>query len=185
MYHIKPDKRSRTSARLIGDAMLALLEKKRFDSITIVDIQKESTVSRATFYRLFDQTEDVLEWLYEEQIQEVKNSYIAIPRENRPPFTQYFLNFYYDNSMLAEQLIRAQKIGVFLRVHQRNFRQVLELSDVSGEVTAENGDYYAATFTALLVAYLLVWMAHRKKETPDEMNQIIREQINVAIRILS
>ena len=63
MYHIKSDKRSRTSAKLICDAMLRCLDEKPFSEITIVDLQKESTVDvllfivcstvRKTFWNIF------------------------------------------------------------------------------------------------------------------------------------
>lgn len=183
MYHIKPDKRSQTSAKLIGNAMLACLERKKFENITIVDLQKESTVGRATFYRLFDRTEDVLEWLYEEQLQEVNKKYQEIPREKRPSFMQYFLDFYYENSGVVEQLIKAQKLDVLLRVHQKNIPWVLEMFSVTDESRVENFDYYSATFTALLIAALMVWTSHGKRETPEELNQIIREQMQIAMKI--
>ena len=79
MYHIKSDKRSQTSAKLICDAMLRCLETKSLFETTIVDLQKESPVGRSTFYRLFDRTEDVLEYLYEQRIQEIYNGYHLIP----------------------------------------------------------------------------------------------------------
>lgn len=183
MYHIKSDKRSQTSAKLIGNAMLACLEKKKFENITIVDIQKESTVGRATFYRLFDRTEDVLEWLYEEQLQEVNKKYQEIPKEERPSFLQYFLIFYYENSGVVEHLIQAQKLGILQRVHQKNIPWILEMFSITDEGTVENFDFYSATFTALLIAALSVWTSHGKRETPEELHQIIREQMEIAIKI--
>ena len=106
MYHIKPDKRSQTSAKLICDAMLRCLDEKPFSEITIVDLQKESTVGRSTFYRLFDRTEDVLEYLYEQRIQEIYNGYHLLSEDKRPSFTLYILNDLYANSSVLEVLIR-------------------------------------------------------------------------------
>lgn len=183
MYHIKPDKRSQASARLIGDAMLACLEKKKFENITIVDLQKESTVGRATFYRLFDRTEDVLEWLYEKQVQEISQKYQEISPECRPHFVKYCLDFFYENSMLVEHLVKARKLGILLRVHQKNMPWILELLSMTDEGTAANYEYYSVTFTALFIAVLMVWTDHGKRESPDEMNQIIREQMELAIKI--
>lgn len=60
MYHIKADKRSLASARLISQGLNRLLQAKDFDSITVTDIVNEAGVGRATFYRLFDNTTDVL-----------------------------------------------------------------------------------------------------------------------------
>lgn len=106
MYHIKPDKRSKTSAKLICNAMLHCLDEKPFSEITIVDLQKESTVGRSTFYRLFDRTQDVLEYLYEQRIKDIYNGYHLLPEDNRPSFTLFILNELYYNSAVLEVLIK-------------------------------------------------------------------------------
>ena len=62
MFHIKPDKRSQTSANLIVEGLFECMRTKNFSEITITDLQKVSTVSRTTFYRLFDKISDVLEF---------------------------------------------------------------------------------------------------------------------------
>jgi AcrR family transcriptional regulator len=184
MYHIKQDKRSLASAELIGEAMLKCLEEKEFHQVTIVDLQKQSTVSRATFYRLFDRTEDVLEWMYERQIQEANQNYQEMKSEERPSFLQYLLEFFYENSMLVEQLIRAQKIGILHRVHQKNVPWFLELFPVTGELSDNEYDYYSSTFTALLIGSLMVWMSHGKQETPQQLYQILKQQMELAARVL-
>ena len=51
MYHIVNDKRAYASSRLVRDALFELVKEKPYDKITISDICRESTVSRATFYR--------------------------------------------------------------------------------------------------------------------------------------
>ena len=63
MYHIKNDRRCRRSADLIGSALKVLLAGKSLNDITVTDLQKVSGVGRSTFYRLFDNIDDVL--LYE------------------------------------------------------------------------------------------------------------------------
>jgi AcrR family transcriptional regulator len=184
MYHIKQDKRSIASAELIGEAMLKCLEEKEFHQITIVDLQQKSTVSRATFYRLFDRTEDVLEWMYERQIQAANRTYQEMDAKERPSFLRYILDFFYENSSLAEHLIKAQKIGVIHRVHQKNVPWFLELFPVAGEISENDYDYYSCIFTALLIGSLIVWVSHDKKETPVEMYQILKHQMELAVRAM-
>lgn len=62
MYHISNDKRAKKSAELIYQGLLACLEHKSFDQITVTDLQKASGVARTTFYRAFDNISDVLYW---------------------------------------------------------------------------------------------------------------------------
>ena len=60
MYHIKKDKRCQQSAQMIIEGLNQCLAEKEFAKITVSDIQRKTGVSRATFYRLFDDTSDVL-----------------------------------------------------------------------------------------------------------------------------
>ena len=54
MYHISNDIRTQKSADLIANALNEYILKKDFTEITVTDLQKASSVSRSTFYRLFD-----------------------------------------------------------------------------------------------------------------------------------
>lgn len=63
MYHIQKDIRAQKSAKLIGEGMLKCLGEKRFEEISVSDVQRASSVGRSTFYRLFDNTADVLAYL--------------------------------------------------------------------------------------------------------------------------
>ena len=62
MYHIANDSRARKSAELIAQSVLALSKNKPADRLSIAAIQRASSVSRSTFYRLFDTPVDVLLW---------------------------------------------------------------------------------------------------------------------------
>jgi AcrR family transcriptional regulator len=56
----KDDRRSRRSRRLIVEALLALMQEKRYDRITIQEIIDRADVGRSTFYAQFRSKEDVL-----------------------------------------------------------------------------------------------------------------------------
>ena len=60
MFHIKKDKRSQTSAILILEAMDVCLRRHPFEDVSITEVCNQATISRATFYRLFDTLEDVI-----------------------------------------------------------------------------------------------------------------------------
>ena len=54
------DRRVRRSNRLMGDALLALIEEKGFDAITIKDITDRADVAYVTFFRHFKDKEQLL-----------------------------------------------------------------------------------------------------------------------------
>ncbi|MCD8007756.1 MAG: hypothetical protein LUF68_02265 [Clostridiales bacterium] len=78
MYHIKNDKRVKKSAALVVQAMDAYLDTHEFSSLTITELCNISTIGRATFYRLFDNLEDVVAYkceLFAEEFSESVSGY--------------------------------------------------------------------------------------------------------------
>ena len=183
MYHIKSDKRSQTSAKLICDAMLRCLDEKPFSEITIVDLQKESTVGRSTFYRLFDRTEDVLEYLYEQRIQEIYNGYHLLSEDKRPSFTLYILNDLYSNSSVLEVLIRNNLIRSMQKVHNKYIPVYIREELGNDNFLSITEDYACSLFSSLVVGIISVWIHHDKRETPTELYHLLRTYLHTLARI--
>lgn len=183
MYHIKSDKRSQTSAKLICDAMIHCLETKPFSEITIVDLQKESTVGRSTFYRLFDRTEDVLEYLYEQRIQEIYNGYHLLPDEQRPSFTLYILQDLYANSAVLEVLIKNNLIQPMQKVHNKYIPLYIRQELGNDHVLSAIEDYACSVFSSLVVGVISVWIRHDKKDTPEELYYLLQLSLQAMSRI--
>ena len=183
MYHIKADKRSQTSANLICDAMLSCLQSKPFSEITIVDLQKSSTVGRSTFYRLFDRTEDILEYLYEQRIQEIYNGYHLMPEEERPSFTLYILNDLYANSSLLEVLINNNLIQPMQKVHNKYIPFYIREELGNDSFISSTEDYACSLFSSLVVGIISVWIHHDKRETPEELYHLLRIYLQTMARI--
>jgi AcrR family transcriptional regulator len=124
MYHIKNDKRAIKSAELVYSGLSDLIEKKSFDSITITDIQKASGVGRATFYRSFDNVNDVLYWQCSLHYQEVMTGYLEERakingKEDPYAFMTYFFSYWMkgENSRILEQLIKTGHYDIIYRCH--------------------------------------------------------------------
>ena len=75
MIHVKEDKRAKRSAELLLDGLVICMNQKDFTEISVSDLQKASGVSRATFYRLFDNVQDVLAFKCEELAITLQNEY--------------------------------------------------------------------------------------------------------------
>ena len=56
----KHDRRSQRTRRLLGDALVALLVEKRYDTITVQDIIERANVGRTTYYAHYKDKEDLL-----------------------------------------------------------------------------------------------------------------------------
>lgn len=71
MYHISDDIRAQKSAQRICNALIDCAKHTSFDEITIADLHKDYLISRTTFYRLFDNTVDVLEYMVDRMAREI------------------------------------------------------------------------------------------------------------------
>jgi AcrR family transcriptional regulator len=66
MSQSSSDLRVRRTQKLIRDALIALIEERSFDAITVGDITRRAMVSRTAFYRYYRDKFDMVEKLYEE-----------------------------------------------------------------------------------------------------------------------
>ena len=62
MYHISDDPRAQASVKRICEALIDHTKAKPLSEITVSDLSRNFGISRTTFYRLFDNTVDVLEY---------------------------------------------------------------------------------------------------------------------------
>ena len=178
MFHIKSDKRSQTSAKLVCDAMLQLLEIKTFDEITISDIQRKSTIGRATFYRLFDNTIDVLHYLCD---QIFENITLQQKDLNQPPSQTMilFIQQWMNNDILLKGIMESGHIEVLYRVIFPRMEDAKQLLHFDVCTDDDSTDYLINIATTALIGGLSAWMKHGKRETADEVFQSIKNVINV------
>ena len=68
------DSRIRRTHRFLQDAMIELITKKAFDTITVGDIAERAMVNRATFYRHYQDKYDLVAKIFEETANELKEN---------------------------------------------------------------------------------------------------------------
>ena len=178
MYHIKSDKRAQASAQLIGNAMMELLKVKNFDDISVSDIQRQSTVGRATFYRLFDNTVDVLSWLCNQLFDTMANRN-ASPTENMVESMISFIGTWMEHEVLLQAIIRSGHIEV---IYEMLYRRMKEAGDLLfPDLQLENGkaDYLVSIASTAMIGGLSAWLKHGKTESAEQVFENIREVIGV------
>ncbi len=68
----KLDRRARRSQRLLGDALLALILEKGYNTVTIKDITERADVAYVTFFRHFESKDDLLRRRLAEELQALR-----------------------------------------------------------------------------------------------------------------
>ena len=62
------DLRVRRTQKLLREALIALIEERRFDALTVGEIAERAMVSRAAFYRYYQDKYDLVEQIFEEMV---------------------------------------------------------------------------------------------------------------------
>lgn len=181
MYHIKNDRRSQKSAELIYKGLSDLIEKKSYDMITITDIQKASGVGRATFYRSFDNVNDVLYWQCALHYREVMTSYLESredkkEREDEYAFLSFFFSYWMDdeNSRILEQLIKIGHYDIIYRCHYESTFIIKNAVPPKSEMAEKYYVYYMSGLIGAFVGFLITWIENKKKLSVEEFIAMLK-----------
>lgn len=175
MYHIKPEKRTRASAELIIEAVLRLMQEKPFDQITIMDVQRASSVSRSTFYRAFDRMEDVLELLCDQGFAEAF-------RVRGRSIPEAVFRYWSKNSLVLETLVQIHRPDI---LYSSLRRSAASLEEMRGLVQDQNQyDYFAAIISSGMMGILTAWVEHGKTESADEVFQQVYRAIAATVELM-
>lgn len=176
MYHIKNDKRAHNSARLISEGLAECLKRKEFDKISISDIQKQSSVSRATFYRLFDNIQDVIDYQCDSFFLEFLNTHapsISKFSDLLPALTAYLV----EHAEYFELLRQNNSLRCLYKSHNKLQHETTSFLDLPIQSETEM-DYYNTLFITIITSISIVWTEHKGKDSPELLSKIIHNVLN-------
>jgi len=173
MYRINKDKRVVESAGRIIDGLRQCLEQKSFNDITVSDIARESHVSRATFYRLFDTPTDILEYSCNSFAENIVSEYNSSNFNNQTDASRFILEHWMAHADVIEALIKCGRIGLLMRAMEKHMREIAPKE--AGKFTPEEMDYVKAAIFSQMSALLMVWVQHGKKEPVDMLLRLYQK----------
>lgn len=173
MYHIKDDQRSIRSSEMIYRGLVTLMGEKVFATITVSDLVDVAKVGRTTFYRNFDEIEDVLRMRCD-QVVEGLLSYLQAYRQkhiDESPTTilKPVLRYFYLHSKLVELLMKAKRIYIFEEAMLNRFEPFKSMFGAFYGVEDDYVDYVMAVRISGVTNILIHWIETGKKQAPDEL----------------
>lgn len=188
MKEKKTDRRSLRTQRLLGQALVALLlEKKRYDDITIQDILERADIGRSTFYEHFWDKEDLMcsqiEGVIDHLDQHIEHSeHTEIAGQHRTDLLPSLALFQhvYEQHRLYQALLRGQGIEIVTHAFQKHLRIRIEtrIRAVKGKEIADDqlaavSAYIAGAFMTLLQWWLETEMAW----PPERIDTLFRDLV--------
>lgn len=95
--------RVRRTQKLLREALIELIEEQGFEALTIGELTERAMVSRATFYRAYQDKYDLVEQIFEEAISAMLNAVGDLGREHP---SEIWVNFF-EHIAQYERLYRA------------------------------------------------------------------------------
>lgn len=185
MYHIKEDKRSYKSCERIYQALKSIMEKEEFEQINVTTIVEKAEVGRATFYRNFDHTEDILSYKLDLRFEGLYIYLKDYYKEERVEFLSFFITpftkYWYEDSEIIELLIKSNKLNLLSLAFENLLRRGIEEYPSDKSIFNEHINYFIALRTGIAINVLIEWIKNGKKETPEEIINILIDQMKSSI----
>lgn len=145
--------------QLIADAFIALLSSKPLEGIKVHEITEKAGISKATFYRLFSDKYDVMQWIIKSKIEEIVS--IAPDMQYWDTWVDSLLQYFFAHKDYYRQLVTYQGQNSF-PLFFTAFASELTLKklcahneDISPEDIAFSVSLYTAGCTHMICQWLL------------------------------
>lgn len=173
MYHIPNDARALKSAELLFNGLICLMNKKLFTDITVTDLVDVSGVSRATYYRLFDNITDILSWklnvLIAASIEEIK-------KQSTRDFKCVFYKFiqYWDGHRdFVSGLIKAGKSDLISEAHRVYMDDIKKYMLADKNINDIQKEYLVEYLAALIPITFRVSEKHPAKKPEEYYDDVV------------
>src|SRR5215217_7528897 len=178
----KTDARVRRTRDALGDALIALMQEKPFDTITVQDVLDRAHVSRSTFYSHYSDKDDLLMSDAEEFFESV--SMILSVREDKSdrvfPVKEFFGHLI-EAQVFFKALVKSGKFHENMELARGHFARGIErrLSELprGRAIPAKQLPAIAFTHAGALLSLLTWWIDRGMRETPAEMDQLFHRMV--------
>ncbi len=158
----------RPVSEAISDALLSLMEEKPFIDITVTDVVKRAGVARASFYRNFSSTSDILDSILDGFKQEfIKNALPVITSQDERQWRAFLFRYLYflvehQNTLM---LTKNSNISIVF------YRMIDAARDLSLSLPNDdiNQKYRVPSRIGAINSTIFRWIDAGKKETPEEL----------------
>jgi AcrR family transcriptional regulator len=178
----KSDRRVRRTRDALGDALLALMQEKPFETVTVQHVLDRAGIGRSTFYAHYRDKDD----LFLSDLEDFFESMSTLLLRHREasnrvaPVRELFAHVAKMRPLHAA-LIAADKLRDFLEMGQEYFARAIgqRLSELppSCTIAPARRAAMARAFAGALLSLLSWWLDHGATATPEEMDDLYHQMV--------
>ena len=178
----KTDARVRRTRDALGDALIALMQEKPFETITVQDVLDRAHVSRSTFYTHYSDKDDLLMSDADEFFQALS---MALSQHGEQsdrifPVREFFAHLS-DVQPFFKALVKSGKYQENMELARGHFARGIErrLAELPQGQSIHPHELPAIAFThaGALLSLLKWWLDRGMRESPAEMDQLFHRMV--------
>jgi AcrR family transcriptional regulator len=178
----KTDARVRRTRDALGDALVALMQEKAFDTITVQDVLDRAHVSRSTFYSHYSDKDDLLMSDAEEFFERLAMALSAHgDRSDRVFPVQEFFTHLADVQPFYKALVKSGRFQENMELARGHFARGIErrLSELprARSIPANELPAIAFTHAGALLSLLTWWLDRGMREPPEQMDALFHRML--------
>ncbi|MGM9538797.1 MAG: TetR/AcrR family transcriptional regulator [Candidatus Onthomonas sp.] len=156
----------------LTDALLALMEEKPFEKISVADICRRADLSRQTFYHCFSSKEEILRRLLQRQYQAQLRRLLALPEIGLEDAVFAFATVLSDNRALLQTMARHHLESLILSEITACIQLFAQLFAAPRPEPEQS--FAVAFLSGALANTLLCWLKTGEPFSPAELAGLIR-----------
>ena len=178
----KTDARVRRTRDALGDALVALMQEKPFDTITVQDVLDRANVSRSTFYSHYSDKDDLLMSDAEEFFERLAMALSAHGDQSDRVFpVQEFFTHLADVQPFYKALVKSGRFQENMELARGHFARGIErrLSELprARSIPANELPAIAFTHAGALLSLLTWWLDRGMREPPEQMDALFHRML--------
>ena len=178
----KTDARVRRTRDALGDALVALMQEKAFDTITVQDVLDRAHVSRSTFYSHYSDKDDLLMSDAEEFFERLAMALSAHGDHSDRVFpVQEFFTHLADVQPFYKALVKSGRFQENMELARGHFARGIErrLSELprARSIPANELPAIAFTHAGALLSLLTWWLDRGMREPPEQMDALFHRML--------
>lgn len=162
------------SQEMLCKALFEMMENTAWPEITIKDLCRKAGLSRQTFYNLFSEKDDILDFWYQKQFDQIKARYIQQGPVQLKDITAVFSEFMAENTRFLGMMIRQgleKELESLISKSITGFVQELQLPVRE----TRKCPYIYAAITGALTSLLVHWYKDPDPLNQQELNSILQK----------
>lgn len=162
-----PQRKTESVDKLIKAAFIELMNRKYYMDITVTDLVKEAGIARASFYRNYGSTNDVLTGIIDDIAAAFEETFPVLGSNDTSAWREFLFRFIYDFRSRQKKLMTNNPINIsviLFRLNERFSRLQSEMNPVD-----LNEKYRRFARVGLILMVLKGWIDTGMKETTEEL----------------